>query len=78
MGGVRRWERVGATRQEDVHAEETVQSLRFGEMCSTVAHERKDQAQARNSPAGVSVLRGPLNFKVKVVADDQVFWPESR
>jgi len=29
---------------DDEHAEETVQSLRFGEMCSSVEHERKDGA----------------------------------
>eukprot|EP00929_Paragymnodinium_shiwhaense_P114000 TRINITY_DN82303_c0_g1_i1.p1 TRINITY_DN82303_c0_g1~~TRINITY_DN82303_c0_g1_i1.p1 ORF type:complete len:776 (-),score=211.93 TRINITY_DN82303_c0_g1_i1:245-2572(-) len=38
---------------EDRHAEETVQSLRFGEMCSAVQHDVKDQ-NAKDAVAAVS------------------------
>lgn len=49
LGGDARTAIVVCCSKEDAHAEETVQSLRFGEMCSTVAHERKDQAQVNSA-----------------------------
>lgn len=54
--------------QEDRHAEETVQSLRFGEMCSSVEHNR---AEVAGSDIGVAMADAiaQIDLQIKEVED---------
>merc|ERR1719409_101482 len=51
---------------EDRHAEETVQSLRFGEMCSSVQHEWKEQS-AKDAVAAVGDALRRVDAELKEV-----------
>jgi len=49
----------------DVHAEETVQTLRFGQMCSSVEHERKDTGLDAGAAVSQAILQ--LDAEIKAV-----------
>lgn len=56
FGGLSRTAIIVCCSQEEQHAEETVQSLRFGEMCGQVEHGRR-QGAVDTSAAAVRALR---------------------